>query len=56
MKTTAVLAAFGAGAVVSAQSPVTEIPAPAGTELSAEPIIVTDTFDGEGFLYDRDGK
>jgi hypothetical protein len=56
MKSATVLATLGAGAFVSAQSPVTEIPAPAGTELSAEPIVVTGSFDGEGFLYDRDGK
>lgn len=55
MKSAALLAAAGSGVAI-AQSVVTEIPAPAGTSLSPEPIVVSDSFDGEGFLYDREGK
>lgn len=54
MKSAALLIAAGSG-IVLAQDVVTEIPAPAGTSLSPEPIVVSDSFDGEGFLYDREG-
>lgn len=55
MKSAAFLAAAGAG-VALAQSVTTVIPEPAGTSLSPEPITVSGSFDGEGFLYDRDCK
>lgn len=55
MKSVALLVAAGSG-VAFAQSVTTEIPAPAGTSLSPSPIVVSDSLDGEGFLYDREGS
>ena len=55
MKSAALLASAGAG-IALAQSVTTAIPEPAGTSLSPEPITVSGSFDGEGFLYDRDCK
>lgn len=54
MKSAALLVAAGSG-LAAAQSVTTDIPAPAGTSLSPEPIVVDGDFDGQGFLYDREG-
>lgn len=56
MKSFALAGMAGMATLAAAQSPSADIPEPAGTELSAEPITVTDSFDGQGFLYDRDCK
>lgn len=53
MKSAALILAASSG-IALAQDVVTEIPAPAGTSLSPEPIVVSDSLDGEGFLYDRE--
>lgn len=55
MKTTSILIA-GFSPLVLAQTLVTVLPEPQGTETASEPITVSDTFDGGMKLYDRSRK
>lgn len=55
MKSVSILIA-GVSPLVLAQSLTTVIPEPQGTELSAEPITVSGSFDGGMKLYDRSRK
>ena len=56
MKSFTLAGMAGMATLAVAQTPSGDMPEPAGTELSAEPITVTDSFDGGNFLYDRDCK